>query len=109
MLFTEGLKHGSKEIVSMLEYYFTEVDPFFGAKPEMLLYADSYGGQNRNNIMVSYLYSHVFHQQNERIALRFRAVGHTKFEPDQGFGAVQTKLRRANVYCLDDLCEIIGS
>ena len=106
-IYSERYKHGSNHVVSMLHYYFNMISRAVGRVAHLHLYSDSCSGQNRNNILLLYLFARVHQGKHDLFRWRFMAVGHTKFSPNHGFGLVRMK-KVCDTYTLEDVTRMIS-
>ena len=80
---------GANSIVSMVHHY---LQFFAQSTRKICLQADNCIGQNKNNIITSYLAWRVRVCLNHSCELNFMIPGHTKFSPDRGFfGLIKRK------------------
>lgn len=91
-IYGEGTKHGSIQVASMLNHFFTKTCAPIGLSKTLYLHSDSCTGQNKNNIVLGYFMLRVALGFHEEIIRQFMAVGHTKFRPDEGFGKIRTRV-----------------
>jgi hypothetical protein len=99
MLYTEGFSHGSTNVVSLLNKFFID-NPRVATAKQLIVYTDSCGGQNRNNLVLSYFCTRVCAGLHEEILWNFTIVEHTKFVSDHGFALVRNAQRQANIYTM---------
>ena len=64
------------------------------------LQADNCVGQNKNNIMTSYLAWRITTGRSKSCELNFMLPGHTKFSLNQFFGLIKRNYRRTDVSLL---------
>jgi len=108
-LYTEGFKHGSVEVISMLHYYFGLPSQVRVANShQLVVYTDSCSGQNRNKYVHAYLMHRVLAGYHEEISWNFMAVGHTKFSPDRGFALVRNAQKKHDIHTIHDWISIIN-
>jgi len=107
-IYGEGTKHGSIQVASMLNHFFTKTNAPIGRSETLFLHSDSCTGQNKNNIVLGYFMLRVALGYHENIIWQFMAVGHTKFRPDEGFGLIRTYVEgRANIMSMTEMKEAI--
>lgn len=69
----------------------------------MYIHADNCVGQNKNNILLSYLAWRISNNKNKKIVLSFMPVGHTKFSCDWAFGLFKKKFRTMYISSIQEL------
>ena len=106
-LFREGRKQDSNTVISLLHNYLTVRNPAAGSAIELRFWADSCGGQNRNQFVMDYLYLRVVHRLSERIYINFMVPGHTHFSPDAGFGLVRRSIPQEMIYSIPEMVRAI--
>ena len=95
---------GANSIVSMVHHFLQ----FFSHQTDKIcLQADNCVGQNKNNIMTSYLAWRITVGLNHSCELNFMIPGHTKFSPDRFFGLIKRKYRHTNVSSLIEIAEVV--
>lgn len=106
MLVSEAMEtgKGSRAVISMMHRQLTTK-----SAPEVILNFDNCSGQNKNNVMMWYLYYRVLADLNEKIHVHFMIPGHTKFSPDALFGTVKKGLKRFDQDDIEDINSIINS
>ena len=67
------------------------------------LWSDSCTGENKNNIVLSFLSLLVGHDIIAEVDWRFLAVGHTKSNPDLMFGMIQSKMDKSTAVNLEEI------
>jgi hypothetical protein len=96
---------GANAVVSYLDQYLT----MHANQARVLhLHTDNCSGQNKNNVMLSYLMWRVATGLNTEIHLHFMIAGHTKFAVDWGFGLIKRKFRKTKVDCLQDIMDVVN-
>lgn len=106
-VYTEGYKHGSEHVISMVHAHLRD-HCASGEAEHLYVYTDSCGGQNRNKYLYSYLIQRVIAGYHEKVTWCFLAVGHTKFSPDRSFGLIRGCLSKHTVISLPDLLNLIN-
>lgn len=81
---------GSNLITSLFHHY---LEQYSKGEDVMYLHADNCVGQNKNNILLSYLSWRISNNKNKMIVLSFMPVGHTKFSCDCAFDLFKKKFR----------------
>ena len=71
------------------------------------LHCDNCSGQNKNRYVLFYLLWRVMKGLHTEITINFMPPGHTKSAPDWCFGLLKRCFRRAEVSCLNDLCDVV--
>lgn len=77
-LYTEGYKHGSNHVNSMV-HHFLKTNTVIGNAQRLVIYTDSCGGQNRNQFVMFYLVQRVLQGYHDVIHWRFMSVGHSMY------------------------------
>ena len=95
---------GANSIVSMVQYY---LEHYSHGEEKICLQADNYVGQNKNNIMTSYLTWRVTTGRSKSCELNFMLPGHTKFSPDRFFGLIKRNYRRTDVSSLAEIVKVV--
>lgn len=95
---------GSNLIVSLFHHY---LDKNNNGEQTMFIHADNCVGQNKNNILLSYLAWRISNGKNKKIVLSFMPVGHTKFSCDWAFGLFKRKFRSMYVSSLTELVNCV--
>lgn len=95
---------GANSIVSMVHHF---LQFFTQPTNKIFLQADNCVGQNKNNIMTSYLIWRVSVGLNHSCELNFMIPGHTKFTPDRFFGLIKRNYRRTNLSSLVEIAEVV--
>lgn len=93
---------GSNLITSLFHHYLEQ-----NSKGEDVMHhhADNCVGQNKNNILLSYLAWRISNNKNKMIVLSFMPVGHTKFSCDWAFGLFKNKFRTMYISSIQELIE----
>ncbi|XP_076454400.1 uncharacterized protein LOC143289285 [Babylonia areolata] len=95
---------GSNAVVSYLHHFFNN----YGVGEQHCdLHCDNCSGQNKNRFVLWYCAWRVLMGKHSSIGLHFMPPGHTKFAPDWCFGLLKRAFRRAEVHCLQDLCDVV--
>ena len=97
---------GANCVVSMLHHYLQKQSY---SDQEILLHADNAVGQNKNNVMMQYLYWCILCGKNRKVKISFTIAGHTKFAPDRFFGLLKKCYRRTDVSSSRDIENVIKS
>ena len=95
---------GANSIVSMVHYYLMH---FSHGEENVCLHADNCIGQNKNNVMTSYLAWRVAVGLSKSCELSFMLPGHTRFSPDRFFGLIKRKYKHSDVSSLIELARIV--
>tara|TARA_R110002050_G_scaffold30013_2_gene76775 strand:+ start:269 stop:2650 length:2382 start_codon:yes stop_codon:yes gene_type:complete len=98
LIYKEGRTVDADDVISLLHFYLTEINPAAGKAKKLILWVDSCSGQNRNQFMMQYLYSRVIQGFHEEVLVKFMVVGHTKFAPDRGFGQNHLRVSGRDIY-----------
>ena len=101
--YPETYAHVDSEAVISLLHLFFKQNPLVGHARELVAYADSCGGQNRNRYVVAYWISRVLDGYHEKVHFNFLIVGHTKFAPDQLFGLIHALFKKHDFIVPADL------
>lgn len=83
-----------------LKTYYKDIDT-------LVLFCDNCVGQNKNNVILSYLQWRVAQGLHKRILFNFLLTGHTKFSPDRYFGIFKAKYSVSDVDIFDDLMQCV--
>ena len=95
---------GANSVVSMVHHFLQ----FFSHQTDKIcLQADNCVGQNKNNIMTSYLAWRITVGLNHSCELNFMIPGHTKFSPDRFFSLIKRRYRHTNVSSLIEIAEVV--
>jgi len=98
---------GSSEVVSMLYRFLRDVrKPPFAAR-RLYFHADNCVGQNKNSTLIHFFLWCIATDVVDHVELKFMLKGHTKFSPDGGFGMIKKHYRRANVYTIEHVANVL--
>ena len=100
----ESIGKGANSIVSMVHHYLKH---YSHGEDIICLHADNCVGQNKNNIMTSYLAWRVAIGLNKSCELSFMLPGHTRFSPDRFFGLIKRRYRRTDVSSLIEIAQLV--
>ena len=98
--------HGANSVISLLHHFFSVHGH---GEEECILHADNCAGQNKNRTIVNYLAWRVAVGLHKKITLAFMIAGHTRCLVDGCFGLVKRAYRRANIYTLGQLAEVVAA
>lgn len=87
---------GTNNVISCLHYYFESLQPeTVHHCKHLVIFSDSCGAENKNQMVVSYFRWRVQMGYHHRVSWCFLEVGHTRFAPDTSGGLfrLQEKLR----------------
>ena len=96
---------GANSDISYLHFFFENYG--LGEK-HVILNADNYSGQNKNNYLLWYLCWRVFAGMHTPVTLSFLIAGHTKFSPDWCFGMFKRQFSSTKVSCLNDIANCVS-
>ena len=88
----------------MVHYY---LEHYSHGEEKICLQADKCVGQNKNNIMTSYLAWRVTTGRSKSCELNFMLPGHTKFSPDRFFGLLKRNYRHTGVSPLAEIVKVV--
>ena len=97
--------HGANTVVSLLHHFFT----VHGHGEECVLHADNCAGQNKNRTVINYLAWRVALGMHTEITLPFMIAGHTRYLVDGCFGLLKRAYRRADIFTMEQLAEVVKS
>ncbi|CAG8725367.1 14665_t:CDS:1, partial [Ambispora leptoticha] len=105
VIYTEGkaLK-GANEVASIIHLFLTSTA---GDAKKIRLWADNCGGQNKNTCLLWYFLWACHTQIFQEIEYRFQIKGHTRNSVDRGFGLTKREYTRSEVWCIDQLLDVI--
>ena len=92
-VYVHGRETGHKDSNSVANLLLMHIFKEWKGEDTLILYLDNCGGQNKNKTVLGFLFMLVEGTIFSRIHLCFMVPGHTKFEPDQLFGAISTTLK----------------
>lgn len=95
---------GPNTVVSILHYH---LETYCKNVQTIVLFCDNCVGQNKNNVMLSYLQWRLVRGLNTTILLNFLLTGHTKFAPDRFFGIFKAKYAVTNIDTYEDLLQCV--
>lgn len=82
---------GQNEVVSFLHHFFNNF-----MRPEVKtlhLFSDNCSSQNKNHVLVQFLFTCIWHKKFEYIVHRYPEPGHSFLPCDRSFGAIELKKR----------------
>lgn len=78
---------GTDNVISCLHYFFEEQQPETVRRcKHLILFSDSWGAENKNQMVVGYFRWRVLLGYQDRVSWCFLEVGHTRFAPDTAGG-----------------------
>ena len=98
-------KKGANEVVSLLHHYFASLPP---QVTDLCLYSDGCSGQNKNIIMIEYLFTLVRMGKFNKITHTFPIRGHSYLPNDRDFAKTETRKRKSgHIFTPEQWIEII--
>lgn len=100
-------KKGQNDVVSFLHHFIYKI---LDAKiKELYIFTDNCGAQNKNNVLVQYLYSQIKNGRFTRIIHHFPEAGHSFLPCDRSFGVIEKyKKRIERAYTPNDYRKIVS-
>ena len=95
---------GCNGVISYLHHFF---ESFGVGEKTVHLHCDNCSGQNKNRYVLWYFLWRVMRGLHTEVTMNFMPAVHTKFAPDWCFGLLKRRFRRAEVSCLNDLCDVV--
>ena len=100
---------GTNNIISCLHYYFESIQPrSVNRLHHLILFSDSCGGKNKNQMVVSYFRWRVQMGFHKKVSWFFLEVGHTRFAPDTAGGLFGMYEKRCNHETHHELLQVIN-
>jgi len=92
--------------ISYLTNYISHLPPWVR---RVHLFLDNTSSTNKNYYMMSWAYEMVQHKRVDFLRISFLIAGHTKFSPHLIFSKITQSYNRSNVFCTEDLKQVIAS
>lgn len=110
VIFEEGCQtHGANTNYSVVKFYLDNVARSeVSSSKHLVVFSDSCGGDNKNNMGVAYFAQRVKHGLHDVVTWCFLEVGHTKFSPDALFGRIRIALTKRNAFTVPDVLDVIS-